>query len=79
MCDFWLFPEIKFTMKGNCFDTIPEIKAARKEHLRALTKDYFQRICISEAYFSATWRISVHTWPLKKLPTVPSESCMQFP
>jgi hypothetical protein len=52
MCNFWLFPEIKFTMKGNRFDTIPEIKAARKEHLRALTKDNFQSICVPEAYFS---------------------------
>jgi hypothetical protein len=29
-------------MKGNPFDTIPEIEAATKECLRALTKDDFQ-------------------------------------
>jgi hypothetical protein len=62
MCDFWLFPEIKFTMKGNRFDTIPDIEAARKEHFRASTNDEFQSICVPEAYFSATRRISVlHT------------------
>lgn len=26
-------------MKGNRFDTIPEIEASTKEHLRALTKE----------------------------------------
>jgi hypothetical protein len=41
-CDFWLFPKIKLTMKGNGFDTIPEIDAATKVRLRALTKDDFQ-------------------------------------
>jgi hypothetical protein len=30
-CHFWLFPEIKLTVKGNLFDTIPEIEAATKE------------------------------------------------
>jgi hypothetical protein len=34
-CDFWLFPEIKLTTKGNRFDAIPEIEAATKERLRA--------------------------------------------
>jgi hypothetical protein len=29
-------------MKGNRFDTIPEIEAATKERLRALKKDDFQ-------------------------------------
>jgi hypothetical protein len=41
-CDFWLLPKIKLTMKGNRFDTIPEIEAAMKERLGALTKDDFQ-------------------------------------
>jgi hypothetical protein len=41
-CDFWIFPKIKFTMKLNCFDTIPEIESATKERLRALTKDDFR-------------------------------------
>jgi hypothetical protein len=41
-CDFWLFPEIKLTMKGNRFDTIPEMEDATKERLIALTKDDFQ-------------------------------------
>jgi transposase len=41
-CDFWLFPKIKLKMKGNRFDTIPEIEATTKERLRALTKDDFQ-------------------------------------
>jgi hypothetical protein len=40
-CDFWLFPKIKLTIKGNHFDTIPEIEATTKERLRALTKDDF--------------------------------------
>jgi transposase len=34
-CDFWLFPKIKLTIKGNRFHTIPEIEAAKKEFLRA--------------------------------------------
>jgi hypothetical protein len=38
LCDFWLFSKIKLT-KGNHFDMIPEIEAAKKEHLRLLTKD----------------------------------------
>jgi hypothetical protein len=41
-CGFWLFRKIKLTMKGNRFDTIPEVEAATKERLRALTKDDFQ-------------------------------------
>jgi hypothetical protein len=40
--DFWLLREIKLTMKGNRFDTIPGIDAATKERLRELTKDDFQ-------------------------------------
>jgi hypothetical protein len=41
-CDFWLFPKIQLTMKGNRFDTIPEIEAATTERLRALRKDDFK-------------------------------------
>jgi hypothetical protein len=37
-CDFWLLPKIKLMMNGNCFDMIPEIEAATRGHLRALTK-----------------------------------------
>jgi hypothetical protein len=40
--DFWVFPEIKLTMKGNHFDVIPEIEVATKECIRALVKDDFQ-------------------------------------
>jgi transposase len=38
-CDLWLIQKIKFTMEESRFDTIPEIEAATKERLRALTKD----------------------------------------
>jgi hypothetical protein len=30
-------------MKGNSFDTIPEIEAATKERLRAFMKEIFQK------------------------------------
>jgi hypothetical protein len=45
--DFWLFPKIELTVKGNRFDTIPEIEAATEERLRALTRDDFP------SYFSS--------------------------
>jgi hypothetical protein len=41
-CDFWLFPKLKLTMKGNHFDMISEIEAASKQHLSALMNDDFQ-------------------------------------
>jgi hypothetical protein len=31
LCDFWLFLKIKFMIKGNHFDIIPDIEAATKE------------------------------------------------
>jgi hypothetical protein len=41
-CDFWLFPKITLTMKGNRFYTIPEIEAATKKLLKASWKGDFQ-------------------------------------
>lgn len=41
-CDFWLFPKIKTVLKGNRFDTIPEIERATTEQLKAIPKQAFQ-------------------------------------
>jgi len=32
-CDFWLFPEVKMTMKGKCFELIQDIEAAMTAQL----------------------------------------------
>jgi hypothetical protein len=41
-CDFWLFPKLKFSMKGKRFASIPEIEAAPTTRLKGPTKDDFQ-------------------------------------
>ena len=40
--DFFLFPKLKFTLKGRRFDSIDEIKKNSQEHLRAIPKEAFQ-------------------------------------
>jgi transposase len=42
MYDFWLFPKIKMTMKGICFESIHEIEAPTTVQLKTLTKEDFQ-------------------------------------
>jgi len=41
-CDFWLFPKVKMTMKGKCFESFQDIKAATTAQLETLTKEDFQ-------------------------------------
>lgn len=41
-CDFWLFPKIKSTMKGNRFDTIEDIKSNTTKQIKLLKKEDFQ-------------------------------------
>jgi hypothetical protein len=43
-CGFWLFTEIKLTMKGNRFDTIPGIDAATKERQRRWFPELLQKL-----------------------------------
>jgi len=42
LCDFWLFPKVKITMKGKRFESIQDIEAAITEQLKTLTKENFQ-------------------------------------
>jgi len=42
LCDFWLFPKVKMTMKGKCFESIRDIEAATTVQLKTLTKEDFQ-------------------------------------
>ena len=41
-CDFWFFPKVKITMKGERFESIQDIEAATTAQPKTLTKDYFQ-------------------------------------
>ena len=41
-CDFWLFPKVKMTMKGKCFESIQDNEAATTAQLKTLTKKDFQ-------------------------------------
>jgi len=42
LCDFWLFPKVKMTMKGKCFELIQDIEAATTVELKTFTKEDFQ-------------------------------------
>jgi len=42
-CDFFLFPQLKKTMKGSRFDCVEEIEANMTRQLRAITKCDYQR------------------------------------
>jgi len=42
-CNFFLFPQLKKTMKGCRFDDIEEVQAKVTRQMRAITKSYFQR------------------------------------
>ena len=39
LCDFWLFPKVKLTMKGKSFESIQDIEAATTAQLRTLMKE----------------------------------------
>jgi hypothetical protein len=39
-CDFWLFLDIKLMMKGNRFDTVPEIKSAVKDNIQSYFRSW---------------------------------------
>ena len=41
-CNFWLFPEVKMTMKGKRFESIQDIEVATTAQLKTLTKEDFQ-------------------------------------
>ena len=41
-CDFFLFPQLKKTMKGRRFDYVEDIKANATRQLRAITKSEYQ-------------------------------------
>ena len=40
--DFWLFPTVKMTVKGKCFESIQDIEAATTAQLKTLMKEDFQ-------------------------------------
>jgi len=42
-CDFFLFPQLKKTMKGRRFDDVEEIQANAMRQMRAITKSDYQR------------------------------------
>jgi len=42
-CDFFLFPQLKKTMKGRRFDYVEDIQANATRQLRAITKSDYQR------------------------------------
>jgi len=42
-CDFFLFPQLKKTMKGRRFDYVEAIQANATRQLRAITKSEYQR------------------------------------
>jgi len=42
-CDFFLFPQLKKTMKGRRFDDIEEVQANATRQIRVTTKSDFQR------------------------------------
>ncbi|GBL89961.1 hypothetical protein AVEN_234677-1 [Araneus ventricosus] len=41
--DFWLFPKIKMGLKGNCFDTVEDIKTNATAELRKIPQQDFHR------------------------------------
>ena len=41
-CNFWLFPKVKKTMKGKCFELIQDTEAATTAQLKTLMKEDFQ-------------------------------------
>ena len=41
LCEFWLFPKVKMTMKGKRFESIQDIEAATTAQLKTLTKENF--------------------------------------
>ena len=47
LCDFWLFPKVKMTMKGKRFESIQDIEAATTAQLKTLMKEDFQN-CFSK-------------------------------
>ena len=44
-CDFFLFQQLKKTMKGRQFDYVEDIQANTTRQLRAITKSDYQRCC----------------------------------
>jgi len=42
LCNFWLFPKVKMTMKGKRFESIHDIETAMTAQLKTLTKEDFQ-------------------------------------
>lgn len=44
-CDFWLFPEVKVSRKGQCLVLIEDFKAARTLRLKTHTKGHLQNCC----------------------------------
>ena len=42
-CDFFLFPTMKKTLKGNRFATVEEVKTASQEALNKIKLQHFQR------------------------------------
>jgi len=47
LCDFWLFPKVKMTMKGKRIEWIQDVEAATTAQLKTLTKEDFQN-CFRE-------------------------------
>ncbi|XP_018050140.1 PREDICTED: uncharacterized protein LOC108688408 [Atta colombica] len=47
LCDFFLFPKLKRSMKGRRFATIEEIKTTSLEELKAISKSAYQK-CFEE-------------------------------
>lgn len=41
LCDFWLCPKIKMTMKREHFELVEDIEAARTSQIKTLIKNYF--------------------------------------
>ncbi len=41
-CDFWLFPKVRMTLKGNYFNTVEEIKLNTTNRIKFLMKEDFQ-------------------------------------
>jgi [histone H3]-lysine36 N-dimethyltransferase SETMAR len=42
-CDYFLFPKLKFALKGQRFQDVDEIKANTAAELKVLTSEQFQR------------------------------------
>ncbi|EFN78022.1 hypothetical protein EAI_07786, partial [Harpegnathos saltator] len=52
-CDFFLFPKLKRTLKGQRFSTIDEIKAKSQIQLKTIPKEAFRQ-CFSN------WKLRWH-------------------